>query len=116
MNAYVYWRILNQVAEVAVGEGLREEIEVDESVGIYGDGTSWADDTAFSLSGPCPERLLQKASSVSALVLSFCEAHGMKRNVLKFKHPKGPLPEVKRSTFLGLGGLGGLGTGFVSVS
>ncbi|CAE7938872.1 unnamed protein product [Symbiodinium sp. KB8] len=38
------------------GEGLHEEIEVDESAGIYGDGTSWADDTAFSLSGPCPER------------------------------------------------------------
>ena len=50
------------------GEGLHEEIEVDESAGIYGDGTSWADDTAFSLSGPCPERLLQKASSLSALV------------------------------------------------
>ena len=93
--AFVFGRLLTIVAEQATGEDLLTELEVDMTAGIFGNGKgepigardgTCADDMAYPLSDPDPDRLLRKTARLSSILLTVCESHGVKPNLKKGKN------------------------------
>ncbi|CAE7268693.1 unnamed protein product [Symbiodinium sp. CCMP2592] len=89
--AFVYGRVLGQIAEILDGEGVLSYGSYDSSTGILGSGTAgdqhllrdatWADDSSFPLQDECPHRLVRKACRASSVVLSRCRSFGMCPNL-----------------------------------
>ncbi|CAE7241543.1 unnamed protein product [Symbiodinium sp. CCMP2456] len=89
--AFVYSRVLYRIEEYARGEGLLDTIYVDVSEGPFaeagcgtpseGGDATWADDSAWPISGETPSGLLRKTSRLCSLVLSSCYQHGMQPNL-----------------------------------
>ncbi|CAE7722823.1 unnamed protein product, partial [Symbiodinium sp. CCMP2456] len=89
--AFVYSRVLYRIEEYARGEGLLDTIHVDASEGPFaeagsgvpseGGDATWADDSAWPISGETPSSLLRKMSRLCSLVLSSCYQHGMQPNL-----------------------------------
>ncbi|CAE7193816.1 unnamed protein product [Symbiodinium sp. CCMP2592] len=89
--AFVYGRVLGQIAEILDGEGVLSYGSYDPSNGILGNGAAgdshllrdatWADDSSFPLQDECPHRLVRKAARASSVVLSRCSSFGMSPNL-----------------------------------
>ncbi|CAE7786256.1 unnamed protein product [Symbiodinium sp. CCMP2456] len=89
--AFVYSRVLHRIGENARGEGLLDVVHTDLSEGPYADEQSgipqeegdatWADDSAWPVSGDTPLGLLNKTRRLCSLVLSSCYQHGMQPNL-----------------------------------
>ncbi|CAE7580998.1 unnamed protein product [Symbiodinium sp. CCMP2592] len=112
---FVYERILQQIAEIANGEGLMDFRRYDTASGIYGDGlggddtliqdSTWADDSAFPLMDRSPGALMEKTLRLTSLVVSHCQGLGMRPNLRRGKtslllHLRGRgVQAVKRAYF-----------------
>eukprot|EP00439_Symbiodinium_sp_Y106_P083986 s966_g24.t1 len=88
--AHVYSRVLHQIQEHVVAEGLGCQLAYDSQAGLYGtqgeqllDATdaTWADDSAFFTAADNPIVLLERTQRLCSLVVSFCEGHGMSPNL-----------------------------------
>ena len=88
--AHVYSRVLHQIQEHVVAEGLGCQLAYDSQAGLYGtqgdqllDATdaTWADDSAFFTAADHPIDLLERTQRLCSLVISFCEGHGMSPNL-----------------------------------
>ena len=96
---WVYSRILARITEHAVAEDLVDVLPVDISQGPFAgvdscDDTvasdaTWADDSAWPLSDSDPNALVLKAKRLCALVIEFCQQHGLKPNLKPGDGPSG---------------------------